>query len=139
MKSRYELDSGEEELWVAYVNGSPGKFSIWWTLITFGLQRKELHQGWLIFTNQRLVFCKRHWLKQDLLGIFHPMIRSRRILWQVNLEDIEVLQARKCLGIYPFHRVQTKRLNGDFYDFGCREINVRPLCERLKLDYRMPL
>jgi len=135
MKKQYSLEGFEEELWHAYVNGSPGRFSIWWSLITFGLQRNELHQGWLIFTNQRIVFCKRHWLKQYLLDVFQPLIRSKRILWEVALEDVELVQARKCLGVYPFHRVQTKRLNGDFYDFGCREKNIKPLCERLRLDY----
>ena len=139
MVSRYALGVGEEELWSAYVNGSPGKFSIWWSLFTLGLQRKELHSGWIIFTNHRLVFCKRHWLKQYLLDILQPLIRSKRILWEVALDDIECIQARQCLGIYPFHRVQTNRLSGDYYDFGCREKNIKPLCDRLKLDYRHAL
>ena len=139
MNSRFVLGIDEEELWCAYVNGSPGQFSIWWSLVTFGLQRKELHSGWLIFTNQRIVFCKRHWLKQALLDVFQPLIRSKRILWEVTLEDVDYIQARKCLAIYPFHRVQAKRLDAGFYDFGCREKKIKPLCARLSLDYRLPL
>ena len=139
MNSRYALGVEEEELWSAYVNGSPGKFSLWWSFFTLGLQRKELHSGWLIVTNQRIVFCKRHWLKQYLLDILQPLIRSKRILWEVALEDVECIQARKCLAVYPFHRVQTLRLDGDFYDFGCREKNIKLLCDRLGIDYRFPL
>ena len=139
MFSRYTLRDGEDELWSAYVNGSPGRFSIWWSLLTLGLQRKELHSGWIIVTSQRIVFCKRHWLKTYLLDILQPLIRSKRILWEVALDDIECIQARKCLAIYPFHRIQTKRLGGDFYDFGCREKNIKSLCERLKLEYRYAL
>ena len=78
-KSRYVLSSGETEISKKTCNGSPGKFSIWWTLLSLGLQRNELHQGWLVFTNQRVIFCKRHWLKADLLGIFHAFIPSKRI------------------------------------------------------------
>ena len=62
-----------------------------------------------------------------LLDILQPLIRSKRILWEVALEDVECIQARKCLAVYPFHRVQTLRLDGDFYDFGCREKTSNPL------------
>ena len=41
MVSRYALGVGEEELWSAYVNGSPGKFSIWWSLLPWVYNEKS--------------------------------------------------------------------------------------------------
>ena len=135
MASRYVLASGETEISKKSCNGSPGKFSIWWTLLTVGLQRKELHQGWLVFTNQRVIFCKRHWLKQDLLGIFQAFFPSKRILWEVNTVDIESITPRQCLLIYPVHRIRTKRKDGEYYDFGYGNESMKELCKLTHLNY----
>ena len=134
-KSRYVLSSGETEISKKTCNGSPGKFSIWWTLLSLGLQRKELHQGWLVFTNQRVIFCKRHWLKADLLGIFHAFIPSKRILWEVNTEDIESITPRTCLLIYPVQRVRTTRQDGEIYDFGYGNESMKELCKLTNIKY----
>ena len=135
MASRYVLASGETEISKKSCNGSPGKFSIWWTLLSLGLQRKELHQGWLVFTNQRVIFCKRHWLKQDLLGIFHAFIPSKRILWEVDTVDVESVTPRQCLLIYPVHRIRTTRKDGEFYDFGYGHESMKELCKLTNLNY----
>jgi len=134
MTSRYSLNPGEGEISKKLCNASPGKFSIWWSLLSLGLQRKELHQGWLVFTNQRLVFCKRYWLKQSLLGPLHSFIPSKRILWEADISQIESVSPRKCLGVFPIQRV---RLNDDSgrYDFGYGNKNMKKNCDSAGINY----
>lgn len=132
----FNLNSDESIISTKFCNASPGTFSIWWSLISLGIQRKELHQGWLVFTNQRLVFCKRHWFKQHfLLGAFNSLFRSKRILWEVSISQIESVKPRKCLLMYPIQRVQTTRIDGDRYDFGYGNKNMEKNCASAGINY----
>ena len=135
MKARYSLNAGESEEFKEFCNASPGKFSIWWTMLTLGLQRKELHQGWLVITSERALFCKRHWLKQDLLGPLSPFIPSKRILWEIKISDIESISPRKCLGLYPIQRVRTNSPDLGNYDFGLRDKKIIATSNRLGIKY----
>ena len=135
MKARYSLNPGEREEFKGFCNASPGKFSIWWTILTLGLQRKELHQGWLVITSERALFCKRHWLKQDLLGPLSPLIPSKRILWEVKISDIDSISPRKCLGIFPIQRVRTNSSNLGSYDFGLRDKKIIDTSNKIGIKY----
>ncbi len=135
MNLRFALNPGEGEVSRKFCNASPGKFSIWWAILSLGLQRKELHQGWLIFTNQRLIFCKRHWLKQSLLGPLNSLIPSKRILWEAEISRIESVSPRKCLGVYPVQRVRLVGDDNQKYDFGYGDKNMKKNCDSVGISY----
>ena len=135
MALRFALNPGEGEVSTKFCNASPGKFSIWWSILSLGLQRKELHQGWLIFTNQRLVFCKRYWLKQSLLGPLNSLIPSKRILWEAEISRIESVTPRKCLGVFPVQRVTVVGDESHGYDFGYGNKNMKKNCDSVGINY----
>ena len=116
-------------------NYSNGKFSIWWTLITLGMVRKEVHTGWILFTNKRLIFCKRHWLKTLLLGPLTSLFPSKRILWEINIEDIDSVSNYKCLGLFPIQRINSLRFEGEKFDFGFSNKKMIEVSKSINLKY----
>ena len=137
MSKRFRIQEGESLLISGKKNSnySNGKFSIWWTLITLGMVRKEIHTGWILFTNKRVIFCKRHWFKTFLLGPLTSLLPSKRILWEINIEDIESVSNYKCLGLFPTQRIHSRRFEGEKFDFGFSNKKMIEVTKLMDLKY----
>ena len=114
-------------------NYSNGKLNIWSTIFTLGIFRKGIQTGWVRFTNKRVVFCKHHWLKNVIFGYLTSLFPSKRILWEINIEDIESISSYRCLAIYPIQRIHSKRYEGEKFDFGFSNKKMIEICETLGL------
>ena len=116
-------------------NYSDGKLNIWLTIFTLGIFRKGIQTGWVRFTNKRVVFCKHHWLKNLIFGSLTSLFPSKRILWEINIEDIESISSYRCLAIYPIQRIHSKRYEGEKFDFGFSIEKMIEICETLGLKH----
>ena len=136
MKKKFSLLEGEILICnLKPSNYSNGKLNILSTIFTLGIFRKGIQTGWISFTNKRVVFCKHHWLKNFIFGYLTSLFPSKRILWEINIEDIESISNYRCLGIYPIQRIHSKRFEGEKFDFGFSNNKIVKICETLGLRY----
>ena len=134
MKNKFSLVEGEILITnLKPSNYSNGKLNIWSTIFTLGIFRKGIQTGWVRFTNKRVVFCKHHWLKNFIFGYLTSLFPSKRILWEINIEDIESISSYRCLAIYPIQRIHSKRYEGEKFDFGFGNKKMIEICETLGL------
>ena len=134
MKKRFSLVEGENLITdLKPSNYSNGKLNIWSTIFTLGIFRKGIQTGWVRFTNKRVVFCKHHWFKNLIFGTLTSLFPSKRILWEINIEDIESISSYRCLAIYPIQRIHSKRFEGEKFDFGYSNNKIVKICETLGL------
>ena len=134
MKKKFYLVEGE--ILISNLkpsNYSNGKLNIWSTIFTLGIFRKGIQTGWVRFTNKRVVFCKHHWFKNLIFGTLTSLFPSKRILWEINIEDIESISSYRCLAIYPIQRIHSKRYEGEKFDFGFSNKKMIEICETLGL------
>ena len=116
-------------------NYSNGKLNILSTIFTLGIFRKGIQTGWVRFTNKRVVFCKHHWFKNLIFGTLTSLFPSKRILWEINIEDIESISSYRCLAIYPIQRIHSKRYEGEKFDFGFGNKKMIEICQTLGLKH----
>lgn len=71
--------------------------------------------GQLILTSQRLVYCARNrLLTATITGpILDQIIKSEKVRWQINKEDIASISSFKRLGITTNYRIKSKRWEGE--------------------------
>ena len=134
MKKKFSLVEGE--ILISNLkpsNYSNGKLNILSAIFTLGIFRKGIQTGWVAFSNKRVVFCKHHWFKNLIFGTLTSLFPSKRILWEINIEDIESISSYRCLSIYPIQRIHSKRFEGEKFDFGFGNEKMIEICEKLVL------
>ena len=63
--------------------------------------------GFLHVTNQRILFCHRHWLKTMLTGgIFDVVVISKKIRFEKPVENLKSVSEKKWMGLKKIYTLK---------------------------------